>query len=574
MEFIAEAMHASIDLTQTTSQDNVNTSSPRPSSSLSSASSTLAASYQLHPRLDANHTAFYRPSAEHQSAVFKPHYSLPSLERPFSQPTSGAGVENHYDNLITNGMRVMHFIDHHPCNAFQQQQCPNVQLTEGSVAYPTGYHQAVGVTTSEPCPAMGVSSTSSSFTPCATVPQPAYYNNSNSNNCSTSSVGFQPYQSQLHQSLSYQTQLCQSQQSDESKAVKRKNSDEGDASTDEDTYNTLEMPPCSVCGDVSCGIHYGVVACEGCKGFFRRANLRNPEDAVFTCFNNSNCVVNRLTRNKCRACRLRRCYEVGMVYGDAYESYKKRRRNRQLLQTPSTSMHRPPSIPPTDVLEWMGFIAAAQSATFTTVSEIFTSRYAAVLSLGPDQLWPPGGDLSKRGFQAIQHFAHSLPFVAILPPELRTHLLETNALDAMILRVTFRFCPERESFLFPPGAEVTLSCLSSTLLGSVTTSRLANLGRLILRLGIGTDELAFLSTLALLSPDTLGSGFLPSHVNMLRDIVDKVLLAFHCFVQQRWSTRPFLIAKLIALLSDIRALQNSVALQAWLEPAGTSSRNI
>lgn len=60
------------------------------------------------------------------------------------------------------------------------------------------------------------------------------------------------------------------------------------------------------------------------------------------------------------------------------------------------------------------------------------TKYAAVLSLGPDQLWPPGGDLSKRGFQAIQHFVHSLPFVAILPPELRSRLLETNALDAMV----------------------------------------------------------------------------------------------------------------------------------------------
>lgn len=120
----------------------------------------------------------------------------------------------------------MHFMDDHPCNVFQQQQCPDIQLTEGSVAYSTGYHQEVGATTSEPYPAMGVSPTSSSFTPRAIVSQPAYYNNSNTSNCSTSSVGFQPYQSQLHQSLSYQTQLCQSQpcqsqQSDESKAVKR-----------------------------------------------------------------------------------------------------------------------------------------------------------------------------------------------------------------------------------------------------------------------------------------------------------------------------------------------------------------
>lgn len=45
-----------------------------------------------------------------------------------------------------------------------------------------------------------------------------------------------------------------------------------------------------------------------------------------------------------------------------------------------------------------------------------------------------------------------------------------------ILRLIFRFCSERESFLFPTGAEVTKACLSSTLLGSTTVNRLANLG--------------------------------------------------------------------------------------------------
>ena len=95
------------------------------------------------------------------------------------------------------------------------------------------------------------------------------------------------------------------------------------------------------------------------------------------------------------------------------------------------------------------------------------------------------------------------------------------------------------------------------------------------RLGIGTDELAFLSTLALLSPGALNDeSKLHSHATMLQDIVNKVLQAFQYFVQQRWSTRPFLIGKLIALLSDIQALQHSVALQTWLEPAGSSSHTV
>lgn len=158
----------------------------------------------------------------------------------------------------------------------------------------------------------------------------------------------------------------------------------------------------------------------------------------------------------------------------------------------------------------------------------------------------------------------------------------------------FRFCPERESFLFPPGAEVTLPCLSATLLGSVVVNRLAFLGmcwfdilsfilvnndvsyisgRLVIRLGIGSEELAFLSALALLSPDALGGGLLPGHSAMLREFEAKVLQAFHSHMQQRWSTRPYLVGKLIAVLADIRALQCSVPLQAWLEPAGSTLFN-
>lgn len=82
-----------------------------------------------------------------------------------------------------------------------------------------------------------------------------------------------------------------------------------------------------------------------------------------------------------------------------------------------------------------------------------------------------------------------------LAPDLRTVLLEQNAIDMMVwitnfkiliylllkhlnqlLRVAFRFCFERDSFVFPPGAEVTLPCLSATQIGGLTASRLAALG--------------------------------------------------------------------------------------------------
>ncbi|KAM4028383.1 retinoic acid receptor beta isoform 4-T4 [Anomaloglossus baeobatrachus] len=67
--------------------------------------------------------------------------------------------------------------------------------------------------------------------------------------------------------------------------------------------------PCFVCQDKSSGYHYGVSACEGCKGFFRRSIQKNM---VYTCHREKNCVINKVTRNRCQYCRLQRCFEVGM----------------------------------------------------------------------------------------------------------------------------------------------------------------------------------------------------------------------------------------------------------------------
>ncbi|KAJ3587157.1 hypothetical protein NHX12_013547, partial [Muraenolepis orangiensis] len=45
---------------------------------------------------------------------------------------------------------------------------------------------------------------------------------------------------------------------------------------------------CGVCGDKATGFHFNAMTCEGCKGFFRRSMKR-------------------------KACRLKRCVDIGMM---------------------------------------------------------------------------------------------------------------------------------------------------------------------------------------------------------------------------------------------------------------------
>ncbi|XP_063002096.1 nuclear receptor ROR-gamma [Elgaria multicarinata webbii] len=71
----------------------------------------------------------------------------------------------------------------------------------------------------------------------------------------------------------------------------------------------IEVIPCKICGDKSSGIHYGVITCEGCKGFFRRSQQGN---VTYSCTRQQNCQIDRTSRNRCQYCRLQKCLSLGM----------------------------------------------------------------------------------------------------------------------------------------------------------------------------------------------------------------------------------------------------------------------
>nr|BAJ15288.1 estrogen receptor beta [Scyliorhinus torazame] len=85
---------------------------------------------------------------------------------------------------------------------------------------------------------------------------------------------------------------------------------------------------CAVCNDFASGYHYGVWSCEGCKAFFKRSIQGHN---AYICPATNQCTIDKNRRKSCQACRLRKCYEVGMMKSDTRRdrcSYRLTRQNR------------------------------------------------------------------------------------------------------------------------------------------------------------------------------------------------------------------------------------------------------
>uniref|UniRef100_A0A0R3RKP0 Nuclear receptor domain-containing protein n=1 Tax=Elaeophora elaphi TaxID=1147741 RepID=A0A0R3RKP0_9BILA len=104
-------------------------------------------------------------------------------------------------------------------------------------------------------------------------------------------------------------------------------------------YNFLDGNDllCTVCGDQATGRHYGTIACNGCKGFFRRTIRRGYR---YTCRFSNNCNIDKHNRAVCRSCRYMRCINAGMKI-DAVQNERDvigRRNFTPSTSSPSTSV--------------------------------------------------------------------------------------------------------------------------------------------------------------------------------------------------------------------------------------------
>ncbi|CAF1250047.1 unnamed protein product [Adineta steineri] len=117
---------------------------------------------------------------------------------------------------------------------------------------------------------------------------------------------------------------------------------------------------CVVCHAPAMGYNFDQITCESCKAFFRRNALNNADK--FQCrSSNNDCVITLETRKRCKACRLKKCFDKGLrkewIMSEEEKRTKKQKieDNRRLRAmshnstmfsfTPSCS---PPIVPETD----------------------------------------------------------------------------------------------------------------------------------------------------------------------------------------------------------------------------------
>ncbi|XP_028905852.1 glucocorticoid receptor isoform X1 [Ornithorhynchus anatinus] len=86
-----------------------------------------------------------------------------------------------------------------------------------------------------------------------------------------------------------------------------------DVSSPPSSSSTSTGPPpklCLVCSDEASGCHYGVLTCGSCKVFFKRAVEGRQHN--YLCAGRNDCIIDKIRRKNCPACRYRKCLQAGM----------------------------------------------------------------------------------------------------------------------------------------------------------------------------------------------------------------------------------------------------------------------
>uniref|UniRef100_A0A8V0X5W1 Retinoic acid receptor beta n=1 Tax=Gallus gallus TaxID=9031 RepID=A0A8V0X5W1_CHICK len=301
--------------------------------------------------------------------------------------------------------------------------------------------------------------------------------------------------------------------------------------------------PCFVCQDKSSGYHYGVSACEGCKGFFRRSIQKNM---VYTCHRDKNCVINKVTRNRCQYCRLQKCFEVGM----SKESVRNDRNKKKKEPTKQESTENYEMTAELDDLTEK--IRKAHQETFPSLCQLgkYTTNSSADhrvrLDLG---LWDKFSELATKCIIKIVEFAKRLPGFTSLTIADQITLLKAACLDILILRICTRYTPEQDTMTFSDGLTLNRTQMHNAGFGPLT-DLVFTFANQLLPLEMDDTETGLLSAICLICGDRQDLEE-PMKVDKLQE---PLLEALKIYIRKRRPNKPHMFPKILMKITDLRSI--------------------
>ncbi|XP_071942583.1 retinoic acid receptor alpha-like isoform X3 [Antedon mediterranea] len=300
--------------------------------------------------------------------------------------------------------------------------------------------------------------------------------------------------------------------------------------------------PCFVCQDKSSGYHYGVSACEGCKGFFRRSVQKNMQ---YTCHRDKKCVINKVTRNRCQHCRLQKCFDVGMSKDCVRNDRNKKKKVKQEV---SESL-----VIPAEIEEVIQQVLHAHRETFQeeppkdtycVPSKPSTSNGETDLSL-----FQHVSEISSKAIIMVVDFAKKLPGFQVLTTQDQITLLKAACLEIMVLRICSRVNSQDGSVTFTNGLRLTQEQLKSGGFGALLDT-ICQFAAALSKMKIDETEVSLLGAICLISSDRSG---LKDPIK-IEKMQEPLLEGLRYYVRKRRPLEPHIFAKILMKITDLRSI--------------------
>ncbi|XP_070566417.1 thyroid hormone receptor beta-A-like isoform X2 [Ptychodera flava] len=336
--------------------------------------------------------------------------------------------------------------------------------------------------------------------------------------------------------------------------------------------------PCKVCGDKSSGFHYGVMACEGCKGFFRRSIQKKIE---YRCHFSGNCLIERINRNRCQHCRFKKCVAVGMSKDFRIGRYSKKAKQNsmedKLSSTTSFETAEEREAREKRELELYNLTQTVSKAHELTCAytseraiqllrmkdELMASLQAgqiaalpkvdiALDSVSTDQnllMWTIFCEAMTPGIKNVIEFAKCLPGFMILSQEDQMTLLKQGFFEAWLVRISRVLCPEDQTLTLEEDQIFTKEHLEQL--------NMDDLWRAVFEFGSSLHQLQLTDTeIALFTAVILTCGDRPGvkDPHPIEQLQEKLLECLRREVGKHGNRDQHLFARLIMKMTNLRSI--------------------